>query len=117
MVTPLPLWAASPFQEFVIFWSPGKVKPSVQPLIGDVPGLEMVTLATKPQAHWLWVEYLTVQAPAGAATDQVNVVDPDAPVASRTVTVTVDVPPAVGVPEISPVEELIDRPAGRPAAL
>jgi hypothetical protein len=31
--------------------------------------------------------------------------------------VTFDVPAAVGVPEISPDEELIDSPAGRPVAL
>ena len=46
-----------------------------------------------------------------------NVVEPDAPVLSLAVTVTQDVPAAVGVPEISPVEELIDRPAGSPVAL
>src|ERR1700722_2850398 len=48
---------------------------------------------------------------------QVKVDEPDAPVPSRAVTVTLLVPAAVGVPEISPVEELIDRPAGRPVAL
>src|SRR5258708_5464990 len=48
---------------------------------------------------------------------QVNVAEPDAPVPSVAVTVTVEVPAAVGVPEISPVEELADRPAGRPEAL
>jgi len=37
-------------------------------------------------------------------------------IASVTLTTTVDVPAAVGVPEIVPVEELIDRPAGRPVA-
>ncbi len=52
-----------------------------------------------------------------ALTVQVNEVEPVAPVPSRAVTVTFDVPAAVGVPEISPVEELIDRPAGRPVAL
>ena len=38
-----------------------------------------------------------------------------APVLSFAVTVTVEVPAAVGVPVIRPVE-LIDRPAGRPVA-
>ena len=33
------------------------------------------------------------------------------------VTVTLEVPAVVGVPEISPVEELMDSPAGRPVAL
>ena len=45
-----------------------------------------------------------------------NDVDPLAPVVSVTVTVTVDVPPVVGVPLIRPVEELIDKPAGSPVA-
>ena len=36
-----------------------------------------------------------------------------APAASVRVTATVDVPAAVGVPEITPVLELIDKPAGR----
>ena len=49
-------------------------------------------------------------------TVQVNVADPDAPVVSVAVTVAVEVPAVVGVPEISPVE-LIDRPAGRPLAV
>ena len=43
--------------------------------------------------------------------------DPVAPVVSFAVTVTLLVPAVVGVPEIRPVEELIDRPAGRPVAL
>jgi len=63
-----------------------------------------------------------LQAPPGGGglppdTDQVNVVDPVAPVLSLAVTVTEDDPDAVGVPEITPVEELIDRPAGSPLAL
>ena len=57
-----------------------------------------------------------MHAPAGPLTVQVNVADPVAPVPSVAVTVTVNVPPAVGVPEISPVEELTDRPVGSPAA-
>ena len=36
---------------------------------------------------------------------------------SLAVTVTLKVPAVVGVPEIRPVEELIDRPAGSPVAL
>ena len=42
--------------------------------------------------------------------------DPDAPVESFAVTVTLELAAVVGVPEIKP-DELIDRPAGRPAAL
>src|ERR1700753_1033373 len=41
---------------------------------------------------------------------------PVAPVPSLTVTVTVLLPDAVGVPEISPLEALIASPAGRPVA-
>ncbi len=45
-----------------------------------------------------------------------KVADPEAPVASVTVSVTLKVPAAVGVPEIRPVAELIDSPGGRPLA-
>ena len=41
---------------------------------------------------------------------------PVAPMPSVTVTVTVLLPDAVGVPEISPLEALIASPAGRPVA-
>src|SRR5215469_11924906 len=50
-------------------------------------------------------------------TVQLNVAEPDAPVVSFAVTVTLPLPAAVGVPEISPVEELMDSPAGSPVAL
>lgn len=56
MDTPSPLWVTTPFHQLVIFWSPGKVNVSVQPLIADVPPLLIVTLATKPPDHWLTVE-------------------------------------------------------------
>src|SRR5215469_15145726 len=49
-------------------------------------------------------------------TVQVRVAAPEAPVPSVALTVTVDVAAVVGVPEIRPVEELIDSPAGRPLA-
>lgn len=43
--------------------------------------------------------------------------DPEAPVVSVAVTVTLNVPMCFEVvPEIRPVEELIDRPVGRPVA-
>jgi hypothetical protein len=58
-----------------------------------------------------------VQPPLLGLTVQVNVAEPDAPVVSVAVTVTLEVPAVVGVPEISPVEELTDSPAGRPVAL
>jgi hypothetical protein len=48
---------------------------------------------------------------------QVKDAEPVAPVVSFAVTVTLFEPAVVGVPEIRPVVELIDRPAGRPVAL
>ena len=57
-------------------------------------------------------------AAAGGLIVQLNVaLTRGPPVASLAVTVTVKVPAVVGVPEIRPVEELIDRPAGSPVAL
>jgi hypothetical protein len=47
---------------------------------------------------------------------QAKLADPEAPVPSVAVTVTLYVPAVVGVPEIRPVDELIDRPGGRPLA-
>src|SRR5579871_4080820 len=68
-------------------------------------------------AGWFSARFvLVLQAPPVALTVQVNEVEPEAPVPSVTVTVTLEVPAALGVPEIRPVEELIDRPAGRPLA-
>ncbi len=55
--------------------------------------------------------------PLPAATVQLNEAEPVAPVVSLAVTVTLEVPAAVGVPEIRPEEELMDSPAGRPVAL
>ena len=55
--------------------------------------------------------------PVAALMVQVKDADPEAPVVSFAVTVTLFEPAVVGVPEIRPVAELIDRPAGRPAAL
>ena len=47
---------------------------------------------------------------------QLKEAEPCAPVVSVAVTVTLEVPAVVGVPEIRP-EELIDRPAGSPLAV
>src|ERR1700733_13405438 len=62
-----------------------------------------------------------LQAPGGLLEPelmvQVKPAAPLAPVPSVAVTVTLLLPAVVGVPEIRPVEELIDRPAGRPVAL
>jgi hypothetical protein len=49
-------------------------------------------------------------------TDQVNVVDAVSASESVAVTVTELVPAVIGVPEMTPVDELIERPAGRPVA-
>ena len=46
-----------------------------------------------------------------------NEVDPAYVAPSVAVTVTEETPGVVGVPVMDPVEELIDRPAGRPEAL
>ena len=49
---------------------------------------------------------------------QLKLADPDAPVPSVAVTVTLEVPVLRGaVPLIRPVEELMDRPDGSPMAL
>ena len=56
-------------------------------------------------------------APDSGLTVQLNEAEPVAPVVSLAVTVTLEVPAVVGVPEIRPVAELIDSPAGRPVAL
>lgn len=115
-----PDWLTEPsFQALVIFWSPAKVNANVQLLMADVPALPMDTLAVKPPAHSLDVVYVTWQTPPLVPVPivQVNVADPDAPVVSVAVTVTVLDAAAAGVPEISPAEGLIDRPAGRPVAL
>ena len=47
---------------------------------------------------------------------QVKLAVPVRDAASVTVTVTFEVPLVVGLPEMRPVEELIDRPAGSPVA-
>src|SRR3984957_390055 len=60
---------------------------------------------------WLW----ELQPPWLPIT-QLNEAEPCAPVVSVAVTVTLEVPAVVGVPEIRPAE-LIDRPAGSPLAV
>ena len=58
-----------------------------------------------------------VQPPDAALIVQVNEADPLAPVVSLAVTVTLLLPAVVGVPEIRPVDALMDSPAGSPVAL
>ena len=78
------------------------------------------TLAAVPTVPaWLpGLVTVTILVPCGLIV-QVKLAFPLAPVVSVTVTVTLNGLPVVvvGVPEISPVEELIVRPVGRPAAL
>ena len=92
--------------------------PPVPPMAfcGASPADELVLeLATQPVS----LSWPLVPPPPelAALTVQLNEAVPLAPVVSLAVTVTDDVPAVVGVPEISPVEELIDSPAGRPVAL
>src|ERR1700722_11975161 len=91
--------------------------PAVPPMAfcGASPADELVlALATQPVS----LSWPVVPPPELAAfTVQLNVAVPPAPVVSLAVTVTDDVPAVVGVPEIRPVEALIESPAGRPVAL
>ena len=57
------------------------------------------------------------QPPPDGLIVQVNDVLPEALVLSVAVAVTLNVPAALGVPEIRPDEELMDSPAGSPVAL
>jgi hypothetical protein len=57
------------------------------------------------------------QPPPTALIVHVNEVLPDALVLSFAVTVVLKVPAADGVPEIKPVDALIESPVGRPVAL
>ena len=54
--------------------------------------------------------------PPPPATMRVRVAEPS-PAEFEAEIVTADVPAAVGVPEISPVDVFTDKPAGRPVAL
>ena len=66
------------------------------------------------------VEQLLTAARRHRPTDEIvheKVALPDALVLSFAVTVVEYVPAVVGVPEIRPVDALIDSPAGRPVAL
>src|SRR5215469_1075904 len=58
-----------------------------------------------------------VQPPPEVLMVQVKLAEPEALVVSLAVTVTEEVPAVVGVPEIRPVAELIDSPAGSPVAV
>ena len=49
-MTLVPVCVTAAFHALVIFWSPGKVKVSVQPLIADELVLAIVTLAVNPPA-------------------------------------------------------------------
>src|SRR5580658_469796 len=117
-VTLSPDWLNEAFHMPVTFWLPGKVQPALQPLRPEAPAVT-VTWAWNPPDQPSTIAYLAVQPlpPPLEPMAQVKVADPDAPVPSRAVTVAVYVPAVVGVPEISPVEELTERPGGSPEAL
>src|ERR1700733_12910175 len=91
--------------------------PAVPPMAfcGASPADELVLeLATHPVS----LSWPLVPPPELAAfTVQLNEAVPLAPVVSLAATVADDVPAVVGVPEMSPVEALIDSPAGSPVAL
>ena len=112
-----PVWVTVAFQALVTFWSPGKVQVSVQPLIGVVPVLVTVRFAVNPPPHSFFTYDTWHAAPPvlPLLIVQVNDAEPDAPVESVAVTVTLKVPAALGVPVIRPEEE-IDSPVGRPVA-
>src|SRR5215472_1916417 len=86
----------------------------------------LVWLITSTSSTWVaaGIALTLPQKEAGGApepppplelTVQLKVAEPDAPVVSVAVTVTLEVAAVVGVPEMSPEEE-IDSPAGRPLA-
>ena len=76
------------------------------------------TLAAVPTVPvWLPGLVTVTVLPVALLMVQVKAAVPLAPVVSVAVTVTLEVAAVVGVPEISPVVELIDSPAGRPVAL
>ena len=60
-MTALPFCDTVALHALVTFWSPGNVKPRLQPLMVDLPVLATVTLATKPPAHSLCLLYVTWQ--------------------------------------------------------
>jgi hypothetical protein len=62
------------------------------------------------------VDGLVITGVLAALIVKVNVADP-VPAALVALNVTLDVPPAVGVPEIRPFAVLTESPAGNPVAL
>src|SRR6185369_9211466 len=73
--------------------------------------VQLVAPDSKPPLAIFWPEQ-----PPVVPTVQLNDAVPEWLALSVAVTVTFEVPAVVAVPEIVPVEELIDRPAGRPEA-
>src|SRR5215469_18469239 len=80
------------------------------------PAVEVHGAAEPVSKPGLASSWAAVQPPPGVVMVQVKLAEPVALVVSWAVTVTLKVPAAVGVPEIRPAEELIDRPAGSPVA-
>src|ERR1022692_2145500 len=129
------IWNALPYavSQFSVTWQIDRVEPrstsshcgSENALDQRVPRFPSVAAAAvKPALSsedavvgWLSARLVVPQPVLLELTVQLNEADPAAPVLSLAVTVTLEVPAAVGVPEISPDEELIDSPAGSPVAL
>src|SRR5436190_10853156 len=94
---------------------PVAAKVSVSPAAESVAWSCTPVMAVPTVPVWL-PGFVTVTVLPGPEMTQVKDAEPEAPVVSAAETVTLLVPAAVGVPEIRPVEELMDRPAGSPEA-
>jgi hypothetical protein len=86
-------------------------------VLASTPAVEVHGLIEPVSNPGLPSSWAAVHPPPAELIVQVKLADPEAPVVSVAATVTVEVAAAVGVPEMSPVAGLIDRPAGSPAAL
>src|SRR5947207_8371297 len=96
---------------------PVAAKVSVSPAAESVAWSCTPVMAVPTVPVWLPGFVTVTVLPLGPAMTEVNDAAPEAPVVSAAETVTLLLPAAVGVPEIRPVEALMDRPAGSPEAL
>jgi hypothetical protein len=85
---------------------------SVAPLSVSVAELASGVIAVPVSPDW----FPGLVTETVEETDQANDAEPLNPAPSVAVTVTDDTPGVVGVPEMVPIDELIERPAGRPVA-
>lgn len=90
-VTVAPDWVNEALHIWLICWLPGKVQPTLQLLSAEDPAVTVIW-AWNPPDQALTTEYVAVQAPPPPPPPepiaQVKVADPDAPVPSRAVTLT-----------------------------